>query len=122
MLKKFIVILVLLFLVVAGLQLLGGRDFSQISIAWEKYQYKGNLVSFGEDVATIFAGDKIQQGGLATSRMAERLIYRWTDEFGVQHNSERAPKNQDYQVIRMGDTIDVQKSMDEEEIKKALDN
>lgn len=116
-------ILILFVLVVAGLQMFGGRDFGQASIAWEKYQYGGDLGSLSEDIMIIFAGDKINQGGLESARTAERMMYRWTDEKGVVHVSERMPKKGEYEVIRMGDLrIETQKALDEEEIKKALND
>ena len=123
MLKKFIVVIVIFGLVVVGLQLFGGRDFGQVPTAWEKYRHGGDLVSLGNDIGIIFAGDKISVGGLATAKLAERLIYRWTDEQGVVHNSERMPNVENYEVIRMGDIkIETQKALDKEEIKKALKN
>jgi hypothetical protein len=123
MFKKFIVILVLFILVIAGLQLFGGRDFGQVNVAWKKYQYGGDLGSLSEDIGSIFAGDKVNQGGLESARMAERLMYRWTDDKGVVHMSERMPKDGKYEVIRMGDLkIETQKALDEEEIKKALND
>ena len=121
MLKKFIIILVLFFIVVAGLQIFGSRDFGQISIAWDKYQHGGDLTGLAGDIVIIFAGDKVNQGGLASAKMADRLIYRWTDENGIVHNSERMPKVDNYEVIRMGDLkMETQKAMNKEEIKEAL--
>ncbi len=123
MLKKFIIILVLFFLIVVGLQTFGGRDFGQVSIAWDKYQHGGDISSLSKDIVIIFAGDKVNQGGLDSAKMADRLIYRWTDEFGVVHNSERMPKVKNYEVIRMGDLkMETQQAMDKEEIKQALDD
>ena len=123
MLKKFVVILILFVLVVAGLQMFGGRDFGQVSVAWEKYQYSGSLGSLSEDIVIIFGGDKINQGGLESAKTAERMMYRWTDENGLVHVSERMPKQGEYEVIRMGDLqIETQKALDKEEIKKALND
>ena len=121
MFKKFLFILFVFALVIAGLQLFGGRDFSQITVAWEKYRYGGTLGELVSDVGSIFAGEKLNQGGLATAKLANRIIYRWTDEHGVVHHSERMPTGYEYETIRMGDvSIDVQKSMDKEEIDSAL--
>lgn len=121
MLKKFIVILILFFIIVAGLQIFGGRDFGQVTVAWEKYQYGGTIGDLVSDVGIIFAGDKIKQGGLATSKLANRIIYRWTDENGVVHHSERMPTGVKYETIKMGDvSIEVQESLDKEEIEGAL--
>lgn len=123
MLKRFVVILILFVVIVAGLQLFGGRDFGQVSVAWEKYQYGGDLGSLSKDIIIIFAGDKINQGGLESAKTAERMMYRWTDEKGVVHVSERMPKEGEFEVIRMGDLkIETQKALDEEEIKKALND
>jgi len=109
--------------VVAGLQLFGGRDFGQVSVAWEKYQYSDDLGSLSEDIVIIFAGDKVNQGGLESARTAERLMYRWTDDKGVVHMSERMPKQGEYEVIRMGDLrMETQEALDKEEINKALND
>ena len=123
MFKKFIVILILFSVVVAGLQLFGGRDFTQVPTAWDKYQHGGGFTNLIKDVGIIFSGDEISVGGLATAKLADRLIYRWTDENGIVHNSERMPNVEKYEVIRMGDiTVETQEALDEEEIKKALQN
>jgi len=117
------VILVLFFIIVAGLQLFGGRDFTQVTIAWDKYRHGGDVSGFGQDVVSIFAGDKINQGGLSTAKLADRIIYRWTDEQGVVHHSERMPKGVKFETITMGElSITVQESLDKEEIDKALNN
>lgn len=121
--KRLIFIFILFLLTVAGLQLFGDRDFTQVSFAWDKYQNGGTISSFSSDIGDIFAGKTINQGGLATAKMSEHVIYRWTDEFGIVHNSERMPKVGKYEVIRMGDLkIVTQEALDEEEIKKALKN
>lgn len=122
MFKKFIIILVLFFLIIAGLQLLGGRDFAQLGDAWDKYQYNDDLSELVKDIGVIFSGEKINQGGLDVARQANRVMYRWTDEYGTVHNSERMPKVEKYEVIRMGDIrIETQKALDKEAIKKALE-
>ena len=121
--KRLIFIFILFLLTIAGLQLFGDRDFSQVPIAWDKYQYGGTVSSFSSDIGDIFAGKTISQGGLATAKMSEHIIYRWTDEFGTVHNSERMPKVEKYEVIRMGDLkIETQEALDDEEIKAALNN
>lgn len=123
MLKKFIIILVLFSLILVGLQFFGGRDFTQVPTAWDKYRHGGDLTSLTKDIGIIFSGEKISVGGLATAKLANRVIYRWTDEQGVVHNSERMPSVEDYEVIRMGDLkMETQKALDKEEIKKALNN
>ena len=121
MLKKFAIILVLFALIIAGLQLFGGRDFGQSVAAWEKYEHYGEIGRLLDDIVIIFSGEKISEGGLAIAKLSERLIYRWTDENGIVHNSERMPKVDKYEIIRMGDvSIGTQKAMDKEEIDKAL--
>ena len=123
MFKKFIIIIVLFCIVVAGLKLFGGRDFRQVSVAWDKYQYNEDLTGLIKDIGVIFSGDKVSRGGLDVAILAERTIYKWTDEFGTVHHSERMPKGVDYEEIRMGDIkIETQKAMDKEEIKRALKN
>lgn len=122
MLKKFIIILVLFSLVLVGLQLFGGRDFTQITIAWDKYQHGGDIGSLTSDVGIIFSGEKVSEAGLATAKLADRLIYRWTDEQGIVHNSERKPVGvTEYEVIRMGDLkIETQEALSKEEIERQL--
>jgi len=121
MLKKFIVILVLFILVIAGLQLFGDRDFGQMDDAWDKYRHGGDLGSLSEDVVIIFSGGKVNTGGLDVAKTVERLMYRWTDERGVIHNGEHPPKTGEYEVIRLGElNVKTQKGMEKEEIDKAL--
>jgi len=121
--KRLIFIFILFVLTVAGLQLFSDRDFSQVPIAWDKYQHGGTIFSFSSDIGDIFAGKTINQGGLAVAKMSEHIIYRWTDEVGVVHHSERMPKVEKYEMIRMGDLkIETQEALDEEEIKNALKN
>jgi len=121
MIKKLIVILVLFILVIAGLQLFGGRDFGQIGTAWDKYRYSDDLGGLTKDVIIIFSGDQVNTGGLDVAKTEERVMYRWTDERGVVHNSEHPPKTGDYEEIRIGELkIKTQKGMEKEEIDKAL--
>ena len=123
MFKKFIIIVVLFSLILVGLQVFGGRDFGQVPTAWEKYGYSNDLSLLVKDIGIVFSGDKVSVGGLATAQQANRLIYKWKDEHGVVHHSERMPNVENYEVIRMGDmTTQTQKALDKEEIKKALNN
>ena len=123
MFKKFIIAVIVFALIVVGLQLFGGRDFTQVPTAWDKYRHGGDIGSLTKDIGIIFSGDKISVGGLATAKLAERLIYRWTDEDGVVQHSERMPNVDNYEVIKMGDiTVETQKSLNKEEIDKALKN
>jgi len=121
MLKKFVVILVLFVVVIAGLQLFGDRDFAQMGTAWDKYRHGGDLSSLSKDVVIVFSGDKVNKGNLDVVQSAERLLYRWTDERGVVHNSGRPPKTGEYEVIKMGELkVKTQKGMEKEEIDQAL--
>lgn len=121
MFKKFLVILVLFILVIVGLQLFGGRDFTQMSEAWDKYRHGGDLGSLSKDVVVIFSGEKITTGGLDVAKTVERVMYRWVDERGVTHTGDHPPKTGEYEVIQMGDlNIKTQKGMEKEEIDKAL--
>jgi len=53
--------------------------------------------------------------------MANRVYYRWIDENGIQQHSERHPNIEKYETIRMGDlSIEIQQSLSQEEINKAL--
>lgn len=106
---------------IAGLQLFGGRDFSQISAALQKYQHGGTLEILTDDIGRIFVGQTISRGGIAMAELANRVVYRWVDDKGVVQHSERMPNVEKYEVIRMGDLeLETQKALDEEEIKKAL--
>lgn len=123
MFKKFLIAIVIFSVIVLGLQLFGGRDFTQVTTAWDKYRHGGDIGSLTQDIGIIFSGDRISEGGLATAKLAERLIYKWTDENGVVQHSERKPNVDNYEVIKMGDvTVETQKSLDKEEIEQALKN
>jgi len=121
MFKKFILIIIVFALVIAGLQLFGGRDFGQITLAWDKYRSGGELSSFLSDVGVIFSGDKVKEGALPSSRYANQIMYRWKDEFGVVHVSERRPSVENFEEIRLGDlNYQIEESMTPEEIKRVL--
>lgn len=121
MFKKIIIILTIFALLIAGLQLFGGRDFKQVNLAWNKYSHGGTIGSLSSDVIAIFLGERIKRGDLDVKLMANRLVYRWTDEYGVVHNSDRMPKVEDYEVIRIGDmTMETQEAMSREDIDKLL--
>ena len=119
--KKIVFLLIAVILYFGYLQLWGGRDFSQISTAFEKYNYSDNLDALKADLSLIYSGGKVSKGGLATAQMADRVYYRWVDEAGVMHHSERRPNVKKYETIRMGDlSIEVQQSLSQEEINKTL--
>ncbi|PHS14083.1 MAG: hypothetical protein COA86_16455 [Kangiella sp.] len=119
--KKILFILVAFVVYLSYLQIWGGRDFSQIGIAIDKYDYSDDTDALTSDLSLIFSGGTVNQGGLATAQMAERVYYRWTDENGILQHSERRPNVDNYQTIRMGDlSIDIQKSLSQEEISRVL--
>lgn len=121
MFKKLIVIIVLFSLVLGGLQLFGGRDFGQFSLAWDKYNHGGDVSSFMSDALVIFKGGKVRESYLPLGKYAEQYMYRWVDELGQTHVSERQPKVENFEKIRIGDLkFDVQKGMSKEEIEAAL--
>ena len=121
MFRKLLIALVLFVLIVAGLQMFGGRDFGQVGLAMDKYQDGGSFGDFVSDVAVIFKGGKVKESIFPHSRYREMVMYRWKDEFGEVHVSERQPEVENFEVIRLGDlNIPIQESMSEEEIKKIL--
>ncbi len=121
MFKKLALILIIFILIVGGLQLFGGRDFSQMSLAWDKYTNNGTLGSFFDDVLVIFKGDSVKEGLLPHSRYSKQIVYRWTDEFGEVHVSERKPDVANYETIQLGDlNIQVEESMSDEDIEAQI--
>ncbi len=119
--KKLLFILVVFIVYLGYLQIWGGRDFTQIGIAIEKYQYFNDTNALTTDLSLIFFGGTVNQGGLATAKMAERVYYRWTDESGTVQHSERRPNVEQYETIKMGDlSIGIQESLSQEEIKRVL--
>ncbi len=121
MLKKIRLVFIVLTLVIIGLQMFGDRDFSQLTIAVDKFNHGQSFSELIDDISLIFAGESINQGGLDSAKMADRIIYRWTDAEGIVHNSERMPKVEKFEAIRLGDLkIETQEALGKEEIKKAL--
>lgn len=121
MFKKLLLIIIVFAIIIGGLQLFGGRDFGQITLAWDKYQSKGELSGFLSDVGTIFAGGKVKEGALPSSHYANQVMYRWKDELGQVHVSERKPNVANYEEIRLGDLdYQIEESMSQEEIKRLL--
>ncbi|TQV84476.1 hypothetical protein [Aliikangiella coralliicola] len=121
MFKKLIVIIILFGLVVAGLQMFGGRDFGQVSLAWDKYNHGGDISSFLSDIGTIFSGGRVNESALPMGRYADQVMYRWKDELGQIHVSERKPNVDVFEEIRLGDMkFDIQEGMSKEEIEKIL--
>ena len=119
--KKLAVLLVVAILYFGYLEIWGGRDFSQLSIAVEKYNYSDDFDKLLSDISLIFSGGKVSKGGLATAQMANRVYYKWYDKNGVLHHSERQPNVKKYETIRMGDlSIEIQESLSQEEINKTL--
>ena len=121
MIKKLLLIIVILAIVMTGLQLFGGRDFTQMGTAWDKYASGGDLGSFMSDVGSIFSGGKINESVFPDSKYNELIMYRWKDELGEVHVSERKPNIDNYEEIRLGDMkFQIQEGMTEEEIKAVL--
>ena len=119
--KKLALILIVIALYFGYLEIWGGRDFAQISTAVEKYNYSDNYDVLLDDISLIYSGGKVSLGGLATAQMADRVYYKWIDENGVLHHSERRPNVKKYETIRMGDlSIEIQESLSQEEINKTL--
>ncbi len=119
--KKILFILIAFIVYLGYLQIWGGRDFSQIGIAVAKYNYSDDTDMLVTDLSLIYSGGTVSQGGLATAQMAERVYYRWTDENGILQHSERRPDIAKYETINMGDlSIEIQKSLSQEEIKRIL--
>lgn len=121
MFKKLILVLVVFALVIAGLQLFGGRDFRQIDIALDKYSSHGEIGTFLSDIVVIFKGDKVRESALSSSRFEDMVMYRWIDKYGEVQFTERKPETGEYTEVRLGDmNFDIQKGMSEEEIANIL--
>ncbi|MCW9016473.1 MAG: DUF4124 domain-containing protein [Kangiellaceae bacterium] len=121
MLKKLFIVLIAFALIIVGLQMFGGRDFGQMSLAVHKYKTEGTVGSFLTDVGSIFKGGKIKEGRLPMGGYADQVMYRWVDENGEVHVSERKPDVANYEEIRMGDLkFQVEDSLSKEELNKTL--
>lgn len=121
MFRKLFVVIIVFALLIGGLQLFGGRDFGQVSLAWDKYNYGGDLSSFLTDIVVIFKGDKIREASLPSGKYANQIMYRWKDASGQLHVSERKPDVAEYEEIRIGDLkFQIEEGMSEEEIKAIL--
>lgn len=103
MIKKLITIIVLFVVIIGGLQLFGGRDFSQMSLVLEKQNTEGDLSLFISDVMTIFKGDTVNQPDYLVGKFAKQVMYRWKDEWGVVHMSEQQPDVADYEIMKIKD-------------------
>lgn len=121
MFKKLLIILIIFVLIIGGLQVFGGRDFTQISLALDKYSQSESLGEFVTDIGRIFSGKTVNESVFPSSRDAEKVLYRWVDELGVAHLSERRPESGDYKEIKLGDLeIQVEPGMSQEEINAIL--
>jgi len=119
--KKLLFLFIALVIYHGYLEIWGGRDFAQIGVAVEKYNYSSDLDELASDLSLIYSGANVNQSGLATAQMANRVYYRWTDKKGVLQHSERRPNVDNFETIRMGDlSIEIQESLYQEEINKAL--
>lgn len=121
MFKKLLIIIFVIVGILAGLQLFGGRDFTQIELAMDKYNNSGELGDLVTDITTIFKGGKVKESLYPNSRYEKMVMYRWVDEFGEVHVSERKPKTGKYEEIKLGDLkFSIDEGMSEEEIKRVL--
>ena len=121
MLRKLLLVLLVFGLVVGGLQLFGGRDFSQLGLAFEKHQKGTEFGVLVSDILTIFQGGRVKEPNFLTGKYANQVMYRWKDELGQIHVSERQPDGFDFETINMGDLkFDVQAGLSREEIEKIL--
>ena len=121
MFRKLLIIIVVFLLVVAGLQIFGGRDFGQMSLAWDKYRSQGEIGEFMSDIGIMFRGGKVKESVFPNSRYAKMIMYRWKDELGEVHVSERKPEVEVYEEIRLGDMqFQIEEGMSKEEIKQVL--
>ena len=69
----------------------------------------------------VAVGDKINEGGMAVQQMGERVVYKWKDENGVTHLTERMPDMAEYEVVKMGELqLTPQEALSQEEIDKLL--
>ncbi len=119
MLKKFLIIIIIIGLSLFALGKYGGRDFSQISFAWDKYQHSGEIGGFFSDLGVILQGGYVKAPSLPFD--AEKFIYRWTDEQGQLRISENRPDVANYEKIKIGDMkFESQKAMTKEEIESIL--
>jgi len=119
--RKLLIVIVVFVVVIAGLQVFGGRDFKQTSKAWDNYAQHGEIGTFIGDIVTIFKGGKVKDSIFPESRYAEMIMYRWVDELGEVHVSERKPDVENYEEIRLGDlSFQIEKGMSQEEIKAVL--
>ncbi len=121
MIRKILILIVVLVVVMIGLQIFGGRDFSQISLAYDKYQTKGEISTFLSDIGVMFSGGKVKEGVLPSSRYANQVLYRWKDSNGIVQVTERKPDVGQYEVIKLGDlNYQIEEGMSEEQIKALL--
>ncbi len=120
MIKKFFFIILLFIVALAGLQFFGGRDFTQVSLAWDKYQLSEDFGDFMSDVGVIFKGETVKDS-LIPAEYANKMYYRWTDGAGRVQYSERMPNVENYEEISIKDLpFSMQEAMSKEEIDGAL--
>lgn len=121
MFKRLLIIIFVLIAILVALQLFGGRDFTQVELAMDKYNNGGELSSLVNDITTIFKGGKVKESLYPNSRYEKMVMYRWVDELGEVHVSERKPKTGKYEEIKLGDLkFSIEEGMSEEQIKQVL--
>jgi hypothetical protein len=115
--KKIAFIIVLLAIFGGLIHFYGGRDLTQISLAIDKFNSGGSSTTLVSDIFTIFEGGRVKEAGLPPG-YADKIMYRWTDEFGQLHLSEKKPAVENYQTITLGDLkLQIQPGMTAEEIE-----
>jgi hypothetical protein len=120
--KKIGIIIVLLAIVAGASHYFGARDLSQIALAMDKYGDGGKLTTFFSDIVVILEGGRVKEAGLPPG-FADKTMYRWTDEFGQLHLSEKKPDVEKYQEIKFGDLkLQIQPGMTPQEVEAILKN
>jgi hypothetical protein len=121
LIKKLILTLVVSAAIIASLHFFGGRDFSQTSLAWKKYQNSSDFSQLASDIGLIFQGERVKDS-LIPAEEINKTFYRWTDENGQVQYGDRVPVDiNDYEVVSVKDLpFNMQESMTDEEIQEAL--
>jgi hypothetical protein len=119
--KRLFISISLMIIILIVLQLFGGRDFTQIDLAIDKYHVHDELSVFMSDISLILKGKKVRQGDKLVGERANKIMYKWVDTAGQIHVSDRQPDVDNFEIIRLGD-VDHQtvEGLSEEEIEQAL--
>lgn len=116
MLKKIAIFLFVLILILVALQLWGGRDFTQISLAWQKYDNQPKIAVLLNDIWVILKGDKVKDSFIPAEEM-NKIYFKWIDKHGVvKYSDQRPPDVKEYEEISIKDLpFNVQPSIYEEQ-------